>query len=189
MLPARATLRGQAMVEFAVILLPVLLIVVGLIQFGLLFGANVTLTNAAREGARAGTVYVYDHSRSRTWNDAERCGAILAAARGSMGFLTTSAPNFSTTLNPDGSCPTPSGETQVNGDLTVSYCASVNTPDAPCPDTSDPGTACLVDTREDCLVRVTLRYGSAIIVPFMGQILGSGSGLFVQSATVTMVIN
>ena len=42
------------MVEFAAVLLPVLLIIVGIIQFGLLFGANVTLTNAAREAARAG---------------------------------------------------------------------------------------------------------------------------------------
>lgn len=182
---------GQALVEFAMVLLPVMLIVVGIIQFGLLFGASVTLTNAAREGARAGTVYVYDYdaSKSRLWNDAQRCGTILAAARGSMGFLSTSAPNFSSTLNANGSCPTPSGETQVNGDLTISYCAGVNTPDAPCPDTSDPGTACVVDSREDCLVRVTLRYGSAIIVPFMGQILGTGSGLFTQSASVTMVIN
>src|SRR5687768_15766580 len=45
--------RGQALVEFAAVLLPLLLIVVGIVQFGFLFGANVTLTNAAREAARA----------------------------------------------------------------------------------------------------------------------------------------
>ena len=50
--PGRPSERGQAMVEFAMVLLPLLLIVVGIIQFGLLFGANVTLTNAAREAAR-----------------------------------------------------------------------------------------------------------------------------------------
>ncbi|MEO8245930.1 MAG: TadE family protein [Chloroflexota bacterium] len=180
---------GQAMVEFAMVLLPVLLIVVGIIQFGLLFGANVTLTNAAREGARAGTVYVYDHSQSRLWNDAHRCGTILAATRGSMGFLSTNAPNFSATLNGDGSCPTPSGETQVNGSISVAYCGGVTTPDAPCPDGTDPDTTCTPETREDCLLRVTVRYRSAIIVPFMGDILGSGSGLFDQSAAVTMVLN
>lgn len=179
------------MVEFAMVLLPVLLLVVGVVQFGLLFGASVTLTNAAREGARAGTIYVYNHdaSHSRLWNDAQRCGTVLAAARGSMGFLSTSSPHFAATLNADDSCPTPSGETQVNGDLTVSYCASVSTPDAPCPDTSDPGTTCLPDAREGCLMRVTLRYRSAIIVPFLDQILGTGGGLFDQSATVTMVVN
>ena len=180
---------GQALVEFAMVLLPVMLIVVGIVQFGLLFGANVTLTNAAREGARAGTVYVYDHSESRLWNDAHRCGTILAATRGSMGFLSTSAPNFSATLNADGSCPTPSGETQVNGSITVTYCSGVTTPDAPCPDGTDPDTTCGPETREECLLRVTVRYRSAIIVPFMGDILGSGSGLFDQSAAVTMVLN
>lgn len=181
--------RGQAMVEFALVLLPILLVVVGIIQFGLLFGASVTLTNAAREGARTGTVYVYDHSKSSTYNDAHRCGEMLAAVRGSMGLLGTSSPNFSATLNADGSCPTPTGETQINGDITVSYCAHVTTPDAPCPDTTDTDTTCLPDTRERCLVRLTVRYRSAIIVPFMDQILGTGGGLFGQSATVTMVIN
>ena len=57
--PRRAT-DGQAMVEFAAVLLPVLLIVVGIVQFGLLFGANVTLTNAAREAARAATITRFD---------------------------------------------------------------------------------------------------------------------------------
>ena len=44
------------MVEFAAVLIPILLIVVGIIQFGLIFGADVTLTNAAREAARAATI-------------------------------------------------------------------------------------------------------------------------------------
>lgn len=184
--------RGQAMVEFALVLLPILLVVVGIVQFGLLFGASVTLTNAAREGARTGTVYVHNETKSRTWNDAHRCGAMLAAVRGSMGFLSTTSPNFSATLTSDAdgpTCPTVAAETQVNGDLTVSYCDHVSTPDGPCPDTTDPDTACVPDTREACLVRVTLTYRSAVIVPFLDQILGTGSGLFGQSATVTMVIN
>ena len=45
---SRRPVRGQAMVEFATVLLPILLIVVGIVQFGLIFGANVTLTNSAR---------------------------------------------------------------------------------------------------------------------------------------------
>ena len=61
----RVPLPGQAMVEFAAVLLPLLLLIVGIVQFGLLFGANVTLTNAAREAARAGTIYVYDHTHTR----------------------------------------------------------------------------------------------------------------------------
>jgi hypothetical protein len=183
-----AAARGQAMVEFALVLLPVLLIVVAIIQFGLLFGAQVTITNAAREGARVGTIYVYDNSHNRYWNDAHRCGEMLTAIRGSMGFLALGSPHFSATANGDGSCPTPTGETQTNGDLTVSYCDHVTTPDGPCPDGSDPDTTCTLDARQACLVRVVVTYRSSIIVPFLGQILGNGS-LFTQRSTVTMVVN
>src|SRR5918996_46232 len=94
--PSRAAVRGQAMVEFAAVLLPVLLIVVGIIQFGLLFGANVTLTNAAREAARAATIEPFDVSEgsSRAGNDINRCTAALDAALQSFGLLTASAPHF-----------------------------------------------------------------------------------------------
>ncbi|WP_181905883.1 TadE/TadG family type IV pilus assembly protein [Microbacterium bovistercoris] len=44
--------RGAAAVEFAFIMLPLMLIVLGIIQFGLLFNAQVSVSNAAREAAR-----------------------------------------------------------------------------------------------------------------------------------------
>lgn len=182
--------RGQALVEFAAVLLPVLLLVVGIIQFGLLFGANVTLTNATREAARAGTIYVYDHSRTKAWNDAERCGDVGEAARQSMGFLSTSAPHFTVTILGSGACPTPGSDGQVNGDLTISYCDHVITPDGDCPETTDPDTTCPLDTREGCLLRITLTYRSDIIVPFIGGIIGTdANGRFTQRATATMVVN
>jgi len=184
--------RGQALVEFAFVLLPVLLLIVGIVQFGLLFGANVTLTNAAREGARSGSIYVYDHSIStnaRFKNDAKRCADIVEATTQAFGMLSTSPPHFSAPLI-GGDCPTPTGETLVNGDVTVSYCDHVTTPDGDCPDTTDPDTACARDTREGCLLRVTLTYRSDIIVPFIGALLSTDSnGRFVQRVTATMVIN
>src|SRR6187200_3361000 len=112
-----ASAPGQAMVEFAAVLLPMLLLIVGIIQFGLLFGANVTLTNAAREAARAGTIYIYDYQHTRAWNDAHRCGDAADAAMQAMGFLSTSSPHFAVTLS-GGACPTPGGDSQTNGDLT-----------------------------------------------------------------------
>jgi Flp pilus assembly protein TadG len=48
--------RGQAMVEFAVILPIFLVLVFGIIQFGIVFNNYVTLTDATRAGARAGAV-------------------------------------------------------------------------------------------------------------------------------------
>jgi Flp pilus assembly protein TadG len=43
---------GQALVEFAVVLPVLLMIVTGIIQFGLLFNKYITLTDAARNGAQ-----------------------------------------------------------------------------------------------------------------------------------------
>jgi hypothetical protein len=184
--------RGQAMVEFAFVLLPVLLLIVAVVQFGLLFGANVTLENAGREGTRAGTIYVYDRSiatNTKFKNDAKRCGAIVTAATQAFGMLQTSTPHFNAPLS-GGECPLPIGETQTNGDITISYCDHVTTPDGDCPDTTDPDTTCAVDTREGCLLRVTLTYRSDVIVPFIGPLIGTdASGRFVQRMTTTMVVN
>jgi Flp pilus assembly protein TadG len=182
--------RGQALVEFAAVLLPVLLLIVGIIQFGLLFGASVTLTNAARESARAATIYIYDNSHTKAWNDAERCGEAVEAAQQALGFLSASTPHFTVTLNGTGACPTPSGDGQTNGDLTITYCDHVTTPDGDCPDGTDPDTTCIPDTREGCLVRITLTYRSDVIVPFIGGLIGTDvNGRFVQTATATMVVN
>jgi Flp pilus assembly protein TadG len=181
--------RGQALVEFVAVLIPMLLLIVGIVQFGLLFGANVTLTNAAREGARAGTIYVYDRTRTRSWNDGQRCMAVLGAAQQGFGFLSASSPYFSATTN-GGTCTTATGETQANGDLTISYCASMASATSPCPDTSDTTTTCSAETREGCVMQVTLQYRSDIIVPLVGQLLTRDSnGRFVQRVTATMVVN
>lgn len=181
--------EGQALVEFAIVLLPVMLILVGIIQFGLLFGANVSLTNAAREGARAGTIYVYDQTHTKSWNDAQRCSAIAQAATNAFGLLSASSPYFSVTIT-SGACPTTTGDTLVNGDLTVSYCDRVTTPDGPCPTTGDSTTTCVPDTREGCLVRVSLTYHSDIVVPLVSSFLGTdGNGRFAHRAVATMVVN
>jgi hypothetical protein len=53
--PGSARHRGQSLVEFALILPTILLMLVGLIDFGFLFYANMTLEYATREGARVGS--------------------------------------------------------------------------------------------------------------------------------------
>lgn len=180
--------RGQALVEFVAVLTPLILIVVGIVQFGLLYGAHVTLTNAAREGARAGSIYVYDRNHTAFWNDAQRCASILTAATESFGLLDDASPHFDATLT-GGACPMPSSTTLVNGDLTVSYCASA-TADGSCPDPGNSLTDCLTDTRENCLVRVEVRYHSDIVVPLINSLLATdGSGRFFQRAIATMVVN
>jgi len=46
--------RGQSLVEFALIVPAFMLIAFGIFDFGLAFDTSLTISNAAREGARAG---------------------------------------------------------------------------------------------------------------------------------------
>ena len=80
-----ASQKGAAMVEFALILIPLLLITFGIIEFGLLMYNQQVLTNASREGARAGIV---SSSPRVTCNGNEfdkLCGSELL--RKSFGYL------------------------------------------------------------------------------------------------------
>lgn len=158
-----ASERGQALVEFAAVLLPLMLVVVAIIQFGFLFSAYVGTSNAAREGARSGTIYAYDNSRTVAQNDAARCAAILAAAAQS---LDTGIPGqFS------GSCASSTG----GGDLAISY------PDA--------GT-CANQSRTGCQLKVLLTYRQPLFVPLVGTFLrADAQNRVALTATVTMVIN
>jgi hypothetical protein len=180
------------MVELAFVLLPTLLIVVGIIQFGLLFGANVTLTNATREAARAATVTRYDISLSRASNDLDRCTDAIDAAIQSFGMLGSTSPNFSATRPcPAGSASDLNGDglhdRWVSGDITVTLCSGMATPTTPCPAA---GSYCTTTDPAGCLVQVRLTYRSDIIVPLIGALLSTdGSGRFVHTALTTMVIN
>lgn len=54
--------KGQAMVEFALILPVLLLIIAGIIDFGWVFHQQVIANNASREAARYASVYYYQSS-------------------------------------------------------------------------------------------------------------------------------
>jgi Flp pilus assembly protein TadG len=45
--------RGQSVVEFALVLVPLMLLLVGAIQFGMIWATQVGVTNAVRDAARA----------------------------------------------------------------------------------------------------------------------------------------
>jgi Flp pilus assembly protein TadG len=49
--------KGAALVEFAIVLPVLLVLVFGMIEFSILFYDKAVITNASREGARAGIVY------------------------------------------------------------------------------------------------------------------------------------
>lgn len=151
------------MVEFAGVLLPLLLILVAIIQFGFLFAAYVGVSNAAREGARSGTIYVYDREQNQALNDAARCGVILAATQQA---LDSGVPGQF-----GGSCASAAG----GGDLAVTY------PDA--------GT-CANAPRKGCQLRVSVTYRQPLFVPLIGPLIGADASNRVGfSAAVTMVVN
>lgn len=52
--------QGQALVELALVLPILLMLLMGMIQFGRIFHAYLLITNAAREGARTGIVGLDD---------------------------------------------------------------------------------------------------------------------------------
>jgi Flp pilus assembly protein TadG len=52
----KANEKGQSLVEFALLLPILLLLLLGIIQFGIIFNGQITVTSAAREGARLAAV-------------------------------------------------------------------------------------------------------------------------------------
>ena len=54
--PRRTNENGQALVEFAIVLPLLLMILYGVIQFGIVFNNYIQVTSAAREGARKASV-------------------------------------------------------------------------------------------------------------------------------------
>lgn len=155
--------RGQALVEFAAVLLPLILVLAGIIQFGFLFAAYVGVSNSAREAARAGTIYQYDANEGQGQNDLLRCQAILEAAEQS---LDVGVPGqFS------GNCSTVTG----GGDLAIAY-----------PDSA----TCTGSSRTACQLRVTLTFRQPLLVPLVGTFFSSGGGNDIDlRASVTMVVN
>ena len=164
---------GQSLVEFSLVLMPLFFIVLGIIQFGFIFNTYVTMTNAAREGARTGTIYVYDQTLSKDQNDAARNAAIKTAVLASMNLLSKTSPEFST-----GATWTTSGGglTFTNGDLVVAYVVPASITDS--------------DPRTGEQVTVTANYHQDLIIPLIANLLPrDANGRLGLSGAVTMVIN
>jgi hypothetical protein len=72
------SIRGQAVVEFAIVLPVLLILLIGLINLGFLINAQIILTQAAWEGARTGATL--DPASGE--GDAEINGAVQSALSG-----------------------------------------------------------------------------------------------------------
>jgi Flp pilus assembly protein TadG len=86
----RRKTRGQALVEFSLILPVFLFVLWGILDFGLLLYSRMTVINATREGARAASVAV-----NPTTIPTVAAGRVQAVASG----LTTSSPTMTITTS------------------------------------------------------------------------------------------
>jgi len=168
---ARRDQRGQSLVEFALVLTPLFLLLLGIIQFGLIFNSYVTLTNATREAARTGSIYVYDRGLTKAQNDLARNEAIRSSLLSSMNLLSKTSPHFSTS-----GTWTQSGTTYTNGDLVVVYAL--------------PSGVTESDPRVGQRITVTARYHHDLIIPLIAGLLPQDAGgRLALTGEVTMVVN
>ena len=70
--------KGGSLVEFAIILPILLIIIFGIIEFGILLFDKAMITNASREGARAGIVFNFDPSGPTRISDGEITSIVRA---------------------------------------------------------------------------------------------------------------
>lgn len=83
------TERGAAAVEFAFVVIPLLMVVAGIVNFGLVFAQQLALDNSVRAGARAGVVDTGNDPVTVTtnqWNS-------TAIARSQTGSLVVTYPS------------------------------------------------------------------------------------------------
>ena len=130
--------EGQNLVEFALLLPVLMFILMGIMQFGLIFATYLTMNNAVREGARGASIYVYDNTLVQAANDTARNNGLLDQMVASRGILsmdrTTSTNNFAVSstwtsgtsaTGAGAACLVPSGTTldtwYDNGDTLVCY--------------------------------------------------------------------
>lgn len=78
---AKAQEQGQAMVETVLVMMMVLLLLMGIIEFGFLFFAYVRVSNAAREGARAGSLWLVDRKAGGGYYDPTLCSTVRTAVQ------------------------------------------------------------------------------------------------------------
>ena len=166
---------GQSLVEFSLILAPLLFILLGIIQFGFIFNSVVTLSTAAREAARDGSVYVYDRGISKQANDTARNNKVKTTLLVSMNNLTKTSPQFATGTTWTNST---SGTTTTftNGDLVIIY-------ELPSGVTDN-------DMRTGYRMTARATYHQDLLLPLISNLLPrDANGRLTLGGEVTMVIN
>lgn len=170
----------------------------GIIQFGLIFAVYVTINNSVREGARWGSIYIYDNTTSVTNNDVARNNGMVDRIYQSRGILAigprgTATSNFDTSTTgtlATASCPaqTPApvlgwyyGTSSANPDVTICY--------------SVPAGVTASDTRRGYYLDVQSWYHLQVFIPLLQEFLPDDPTKSSQSSwirlpgRITVVVN
>jgi hypothetical protein len=179
------------------LLLPILLyILMGIIQFGLIFAVYVTVNNSVREAARWGSIYVYDNTVTNTTNDTRRNDGMVDRIYISRGILSiptrgSGNQNFSTAATGTlaaASCPvqTPApvlgwyyGASSSNPDVTICY--------------SVPAGVTVNDPRRGYYLDIETWYHLQVFIPLLQQFLPDdpvkGAPWIRLPGRITVVVN
>ncbi len=79
--------EGQALVETTFMILAVLLLLMGIIEFGFIFHAYVRVSNAAREGARAGSLWLLQREFTGPYYDPILCDTVSQTVRSEVSAI------------------------------------------------------------------------------------------------------
>ena len=116
--------RGQSAVEMALLLPILLLLLFGIIIAGFIFYAHIQVSNAVREGARAGSLYRITQFDTPTWDLQETVKYTIydpGTGKSALGFLPTTSSSYNVRCDisfrqPDGTYLSPSNCAGITAD-------------------------------------------------------------------------
>ena len=107
---------GAAAVEFALVLPILLALIFGMVNFGFIFAAQISLNSSARDAARAGVV-------NPLAGLPQDCSTIATSARSTALTIGLDTAKISITVTgPGGTCTSPAGGGATTGDGTKTMC-------------------------------------------------------------------
>ena len=167
--------RGQALVEFSLVVVPFLFLVLAIVQFAFVFQAWMTLNSAVRDASREVSLYVYDTNTTQSANDLVRNNQLKTLLLARFNGLRAGSPQFAT-----GSTWTTATAgttiTATNGDLTIVYELPTTTEDN--------------DPRQGWRMTVRATYHQDLVVPIISTFIPKDAGGRLQiPAEVSVVIN
>lgn len=116
---------GAAAVELAIVLPILLALIFGMVNFGFIFAAQISLNSSARDAARAGVV-------NPLLGSAQTCSYIATSARGNAATIGLDTTKISITVTgPGGTCTSPANGGAATGDVTKTVCTQPIPPVAP----------------------------------------------------------